>query len=146
MSPTLIRLLTLLLLVLVYLFFVRVLYAVWTEVRPPRGPRERRPRTPRSTNAPARLVVLAPETSEGMNYLLADELTIGRAAGCEVTIDDTYASQMHARMFRRDSQVLVEDLGSTNSTYLNREKVGRPTVVKHGDILQIGATVFEVTA
>ena len=146
MSPPLIRLLTICLLVLIYLFFVRVLYAVWTEVRPPRGPRPRRVRAQTSMAVPDRLIVIAPETAVGQNFTLADEVTIGRAAGCEVTIDDTYASQIHARIFRRDDQVLVEDLGSTNSTYLNREKVSRPTVLRRGDILQIGATVFEVTA
>ena len=146
MSPPLIRLLTICLLVLIYLFFVRVLYAVWTEVRPPRGPRPRRVRAPASMAVPDRLVVIAPETAVGQNFTLADEVTIGRAAGCEVTIDDTYASQIHARIFRHDDRVLVEDLGSTNSTYLNREKVSRPTVLRRGDVLQIGATVFEVTA
>ncbi len=146
MSPALIRLLTLCLLALVYLFFIRVLYAVWTEVRPPRQPRARRERAPRVAATPARLHILAPETAVGQVFTISDALVIGRAAGCEVTIDDTYASQMHARVFRRDDQVLVEDLGSTNSTYLNREKVNRPTVIGRGDILQIGATVFEVTA
>jgi pSer/pThr/pTyr-binding forkhead associated (FHA) protein len=146
MSPALIRLLTLCLLALIYLFFIRVLYAVWTEVRPPRAPRVRRGRAPRSSAAPGRLGIVAPESAVGQVFTIADELTIGRAAGCEVTIDDGYASQMHARVFRRDDQVLVEDLGSTNSTYLNREKVNRPTVVNRGDVLQIGATVFEVMA
>ena len=41
---------------------------------------------------------------------------MGRAAGCQVTIDDTYASQIHARVFSRDGQLFVEDLGSTNGT------------------------------
>ena len=146
MSPARIRLLTLCLLALIYLFFIRVLYAVWTEVRPPRAARVRRGRAPRSSAAPGRLGIVAPESAVGQVFTIADELTIGRAAGCEVTIDDGYASQMHARVFRRDDQVLVEDLGSTNSTYLNREKVNRPTVVNRGDVLQIGATVFEVMA
>lgn len=146
MSPQLIRLLTLCLLALIYLFFIRVLYAVWTEVRPPRQARPRRERAPRGPVVPTRLSILAPEAAVGQVFTIADSLTIGRAAGCEITIDDSYASTMHARVFRREDQVLVEDLGSTNGTYLNREKVSRPTVVGRGDILQIGATVFEVTA
>lgn len=146
MSPALVRLLTLCLLALIYLFFLRVLYAVWTEVRPPKAPRSRRTRSTKSEAAPARLHIVAPEAAAGQVFAIGDELTIGRAAGCEVTIDDTYASQMHARIFRRDDQVFVEDLGSTNSTYLNREKVNRPTAVTRGDILQIGATAIEVTS
>ena len=92
-----------------------------------------------------RIVVVAPETHAGRFHVLADEVTLGRAAGCEVTIDDTYASQMHARIFRRDGEVFVEDLGSTNGSYVNREKVNRPTVINPGDQLQIGATIFEVS-
>lgn len=146
MSPTLLRLLTLLVLVIVYLFFMRVLQAVWVEVRPPRAAREARaPRRRRSSGGAKRIVVVAPETHAGRFHVLADEVTLGRAAGCEVTIDDTYASQMHARIFRRDGEVFVEDLGSTNGSYVNREKVNRPTVINPGDQLQIGATIFEVS-
>ena len=72
------------------------------------------------------------------------KLTLGRAAGCQVTIDDTYASQLHARVFQRDGQIFVEDIGSTNGTYLNRKKVTGPMVVQRGDQLQIGNTVLEL--
>jgi len=61
-----------------------------------------------------------------------------------VTIDDTYASQLHARVFQRDGVVYVEDLGSTNGTYLNRNKVSGPMVFQRGDKLQIGNTVLEL--
>lgn len=146
MSPEVLRLLTLLVLVIVYLFFLRVLQAVWVEVRPPRAAKA--PRAPRRRPAGAkirRVIVVAPEEHLGRSHVLADEVNIGRAAGCEITIDDTYASQMHARIFRRDDGVFVEDLGSTNGSYVNREKVNRPTVINPGDQLQIGATVFEVS-
>ena len=86
----------------------------------------------------------APAEIAGQTYSLGDELSVGRAAGCEITVDDTYASQMHSRIFKRDEQHLVEDLGSTNGTYLNREKVSGPTALKRGDHVQVGSTVFEV--
>ena len=54
-------------------------------------------------------------------------------------------SQLHARVFRRDNQFYVEDLGSTNGTYLNRKKVTGPVAVRRGDRLQVGKTVLEVT-
>jgi pSer/pThr/pTyr-binding forkhead associated (FHA) protein len=69
---------------------------------------------------------------------------VGRAAGCHVTVDDTYASQLHARVFSRDGQFFVEDLGSTNGTYLNRTKVSGPQVMRRGDRLQVGNTVMEL--
>jgi pSer/pThr/pTyr-binding forkhead associated (FHA) protein len=76
---------------------------------------------------------------------LGDELTVGRAPGCQVTLDDTYASQIHARLFARDGQLFVEDLGSTNGTWINRQKVSGPVVMKPGDTLKVGNTVMELT-
>jgi pSer/pThr/pTyr-binding forkhead associated (FHA) protein len=147
MSDTLIRLLTVCLLALVYLFFFRVLRAVWVEVKPVRSARSRqRPRakpTP-AEGQPSRLMILVPDEHRGRQYPLADELTVGRAAGCGVCVDDTYASQVHARIFRRDRQLLIEDLGSTNGTYLNRHRVTGPTPMTSGDQVQVGSTVFEV--
>ena len=69
---------------------------------------------------------------------------IGRSANCQVTLDDTYVSQLHARVFARDGQYLVEDLGSTNGTYLNRARVTGSMVMKRGDRLQVGNTVMEL--
>ena len=83
-------------------------------------------------------------TSKGRSYPLGDEITVGRAAGCQVTLDDTYVSQLHARVFARDGQLFVEDLGSTNGTYLNRQKVAGPMVMQPGDRLQVGNTVLEL--
>jgi hypothetical protein len=147
------------LLILLYLFFFRVLRAVWAEVRlAEQGgggtkPRSKRTggqaRTPRRTRSrertPPKLKVVQPAELAGTVYPLGDELTVGRAAGCQITLDDTYASQLHARIFMRDGQLYVEDLGSTNGTYLNRRKVSAPMVVSHGDQIQIGSTVMEVT-
>ena len=90
------------------------------------------------------LAIVEPAEQKGRRYDLADELTVGRAAGCQVTIDDTYASQLHARVFARDGQLFVEDLGSTNGTYLNRKKVQGPQVMRRGDRLQVGNTVMEL--
>jgi pSer/pThr/pTyr-binding forkhead associated (FHA) protein len=70
---------------------------------------------------------------------------VGRAAGCQITLDDDYASQLHARIFRRDGTLYIEDLGSTNGTYLNTRKVSAPMALKRGDRLKIGATVMELT-
>lgn len=145
MSPQLIRLLTILLLLLIYLFFFRVLRAVWVGVRPAREMTPRRTRTATAPQPPAALVVRTPETQQGTRHDFGDELTLGRAAGCDITIDDSYASQIHARVFRRDDHFLLEDLGSTNGTYLNRQNVNTTTVLKLGDQIQVGSTVFEVS-
>lgn len=150
MSDQLLFVLRLCLLALLYLFFFRVLRAVWAEIKPPMVARQPAPEPPsrkaRRAKAPKRveLLVLDPPEQRGHTYPLGDELTLGRAAGCHVVVDDTFVSQIHARVFARDGQYLVEDLGSTNGTYLNRKKVSGPMVMQRGDRLQVGNTVLEL--
>ena len=137
-------------LAILYLFFLRVLRAVWAEVT---GPPVAAPAPPRPGRVaigggkpPGRLKVLEPAERRGRTYELGDELTVGRAGGCQVTLEgDNYVSQLHARVFRRDGQFYVEDLGSTNGTYLNRKKVTAPIAIRKGDRLQIGKTVMELS-
>ena len=151
MSEQLLTILKLCLLVLLYLFFLRVLRAVWAEVKAPKkveaAPRRAKRETRRATRkaAPIQLAVVEPAAQQGRTFPLGQEVTVGRAAGCQVTLDDTYASQIHARLFARDGQLFVEDLGSTNGTYLNRKKVQGPMVMKRGDKLQVGNTVMELS-
>ncbi len=158
MSDQLLFVLKLCLLALLYLFFFRVVRAVWAELRTPSpvvgsavaagaaAPAGRRERKAQAKAAKARpqLVVVEPAALAGRGYQLDNEASIGRAAGCQITLDDTYASQIHARVFLRDGQWLVEDLGSTNGTWLNRHKVSGPMVLQRGDRLQIGNTVMEL--
>src|SRR5581483_12111807 len=90
--------------------------------------------TSRSTAPPARLRVVAPAAAKGRVYELADELTVGRAPGCQVSLaDDSTVSQLHARLFRRDGRLFVEDLGSTNGTFLNRRPVRAAVAIRRGD-------------
>ncbi|MDQ1393869.1 MAG: hypothetical protein QOF30_2846, partial [Acidimicrobiaceae bacterium] len=73
------------------------------------------------------------------------ELTVGRANGCGVAIpDDTFVSTLHARVFRRDGAFYVEDLGSTNGTFINDRQVTGTVPLQRGDRLQIGKTVLEL--
>ncbi|MCU1460244.1 MAG: hypothetical protein JWO37_319 [Acidimicrobiales bacterium] len=153
MPPALLTILKFCLLALLYLFLVRVVRAVWFELKPPArvlaapvgGKSSRRDRPSRGGRAKGdRLRVIEPAAQRGRAYDLADELTVGRAAGCQITLDDTYVSQLHARVFRKEGQLYVEDLGSTNGTYLNRKKVTAPVQLRKGDRLQIGRTVMEL--
>jgi pSer/pThr/pTyr-binding forkhead associated (FHA) protein len=152
MPESLLTILKFCFLALLYLFFFRVLRAVWAEIRPSTAaaaaapaappPRTRQPKT--RTGPPTKLTVVEPKEQAGRAYPLGDELTVGRAAGCQVALEgDSYVSQLHARVFTRDGQLYVEDLGSTNGTYLNRKKVSAPMLVRRGDRLQIGKTVLE---
>jgi pSer/pThr/pTyr-binding forkhead associated (FHA) protein len=145
---------------LIFLFFLRMARAVWVEVRPagPRQTRRERRRAareqeralagprPRGGRRQLFLEVLEPPEHAGRTFELDDELTIGRSPGCGVpTTYDVYSSTLHARLYRRGGQLWVEDLGSTNGTYLNSERIVRAMKLAKGDLLQVGVTVFEVT-
>jgi hypothetical protein len=105
--------------------------------------RDRRP----ATNGTVRLEVLEPPAQRGTWYPIDAELTVGRAPGCQISLQgDTYVSQLHARVFVQDGAVFVQDLGSTNGTYVNRTKVDATVPLHPGDYLQIGRTVMEVMA
>ncbi|MBV8386745.1 MAG: FHA domain-containing protein [Acidimicrobiia bacterium] len=152
MPESLLTILKFCFLALLYLFFVRVVRAVWTEVTaaPPAPVAAPPPATGRRDRGAAKksvahLRVVEPAAQRGRTYDVADELTIGRAAGCQIPLDDSYASQLHARVFRRNGELLVEDLGSTNGTFLNRKKVNAAVPIRKGDRLQVGKTVLELT-
>ncbi|MDE0750242.1 MAG: FHA domain-containing protein [Acidimicrobiales bacterium] len=89
-------------------------------------------------------MVVAPESLEGLTVAVEDEITLGRAAGCGITVDDGHVSPLHARLFRAGGHLVVEDLGSTNGTYVNRERVESPTALGSGDHLQVGDIVLEL--
>lgn len=162
MPDSLLTILKFCFLALLYLFFIRVLRAVWAEMSPARtvspapspaaraaknwggGNRGGGNRGGGNGRAGGRLRVIEPAETKGQTYDLGEELTVGRAGGCQITLDDTYVSQLHARVFRREGQLYVEDLGSTNGTYLNRKKVTAPIAIRKGDRLQIGKTVMEL--
>jgi pSer/pThr/pTyr-binding forkhead associated (FHA) protein len=140
---------------LIFLFFLRVVRAVFVEMSPATIRKSRADkRLERAAARPARsstrrkqlyLRVVEPPERAGETFDLDDELTIGRSPGCGVsTPDDIYASTLHARLFRRSEQLWVEDLGSTNGTYVNAEKISQAMRLGRSDVLQVGSTVFEV--
>ncbi len=71
-------------------------------------------------------------------------MQIGRADACHVKLSDTYVSQFHARVFPKDGAWFVEDLGSTNGTFLNQRKVTAPSELRGGDKLRMGKTMLEL--
>ncbi len=156
MPESLLTVLKFFFLALLWLFFARVMWAVWAEVNAPAAaPAPSSPRSGAPAAAPARasgggestrLRVVEPPDRRGTTYDLGDELTVGRASGCQVSMpDDSYASQLHARIYRKDGRLWLEDLGSTNGTYLNAKSVTTPVALRRGDRVQVGRTVLEVT-
>jgi hypothetical protein len=124
-----------------YLFFFRVMRAVWSESGAPLA-REAGAVTPGA----ARARVLAPADAKGRTFDLGDETTVGRNPDCGMSLAfDTTVSSLHARFFRRDGKLYVEDLGSTNGTLVNRRPAKRAVPVKRGDRVQMGQTILELT-
>jgi FHA domain len=132
-------------LALVYLFLFRVVQVVIRELRAPASDEAGDGRRERRGRRDVRLRILEPVSHEGELYPLGEEITVGRGGGCGIVLpDDTYVSTVHARLFRRGSDVFVEDLGSRNGTFLNGDPVSTATRLRRGDRVQFGETVAEV--
>ena len=80
----------------------------------------------------------------GARGVLPTAGAIGRSDACQLRLDDTYASAFHARLFRRDEGWFLEDLGSTNGTFLNQRRVTEAVPVAVGDRVRIGTTLLEL--
>ena len=146
MPSGLLTLLKYVFLVVLYLFFVRVLRAVWVELREPVGSeRTVRPAAP-GPGAPAPAVrVIAPPERRGQVFAVGTGLTVGRDPACGIALtDDTFVSSVHARFFTRDGAVWVEDLGSTNGTRINDERLAGSAPVRNGDTVTMGRATVEL--
>ena len=129
-------------------------------------PREARPATARSSARPAKpakppkparqpkaskhaksgpsLVVVEGPLASTVIPLGTAQVTIGRAPDSTLVIDDDYASSRHARVYPGDDGWIVEDLGSTNGTWIDRTRITSPTVLPPGVPLRIGRTTLQL--
>ncbi|WP_030559617.1 FHA domain-containing protein FhaB/FipA [Streptomyces aureocirculatus] len=95
--------------------------------------------------APTKLVVSEGTLTGTTVALQGQTISLGRAHDSTIVLDDDYASSRHARIYPdRDGQWIVEDLGSTNGTYLDRTRLTTPTPVPLGAPIRIGKTVIEL--
>ncbi|MGN5379420.1 FHA domain-containing protein [Streptomyces sp. MUSC 14] len=99
----------------------------------------------RGRGAPTKLVVTEGTLTGTTVALQGQTITLGRAHDSTIVLDDDYASSRHARIYPdRDGQWIVEDLGSTNGTYLDRSRLTTPTPIPLGAPIRIGKTVIEL--
>jgi hypothetical protein len=150
MSDAVLTVLKFCLLALLYLFLLRVVWIVARELRGTPAPVVVPAPAPVAAPAPNRsrkhwrLVVLTPDTEKGHTYPVDGELTLGRGGGCAVRLPaDTFVSQVHARVVERDGDLWVEDVGSTNGTFVNEKRVDVPVKLRRGDKLRVGQTTLE---
>jgi pSer/pThr/pTyr-binding forkhead associated (FHA) protein len=116
------------------------------KARQAQAPRQGRPARPqRAGRGSPRILVVTAGALKGTSLDLSQQqITLGRANDATLVLNDDYASSRHARIFPQDGQWIVEDLGSTNGTYLDRQKVTRPMPVPLGVPIRIGKTVLEL--
>lgn len=99
---------------------------------------------PQPAGRPRALRAIDPPHLAGLTYPLSDGMTFGRASNCSVVLDDTFMSGTHLRIVEAPNGWYVDDLNSTNGTYLNRVRVSGAVELAIGDLLQIGNVVLEV--
>jgi pSer/pThr/pTyr-binding forkhead associated (FHA) protein len=130
-----------------YIFIARAVRVIHLELKPEAvaSPASRPSSTTakRTKKVPTKVAVVE-GALKGKAFDLGDELLIGRGEKCRIVLDDTYVSTVHARIFAKNAGYAVEDLGSTNGTYLNRRRITSPTEVHRGDQVKIGKTVLEL--
>jgi hypothetical protein len=94
-------------------------------------------------NTEPRLIVeRAPGHTPGMEYDVGEGAVLGRGDQAEIRLEDPFASSRHARLVRQGGVVVIEDLGSTNGTYLNEELLSGPQPLHQGDRVRIGDSEF----
>lgn len=126
-------------------------YAATVSANAPAGAREGKARGRRGDRVPkgrggrvARLVVIEPKAKRGTAFPMVGELSVGRDPGSAIRIDDdTFVSQHHARFYDVDGQPMVEDLGSTNGSFHNGNRLIGSRLLHPGDRVQFGYTVLE---
>ncbi len=92
--------------------------------------------------APRLVIERAPGHDPGMIYDLDGDIVLGRGDHAEIRLDDPFASSRHARVYEQGNIVVIEDLDSTNGTYLNEELLQTPRPLHPGDRVRIGDSEF----
>ena len=141
-------------LILLCLFVLAAMRVIRTDLRyaaeprsggdQPRGGRvEARPAN--APRMPATILVVTAGSLSGTRLRLGSgPILIGRAEDSTLVLDDDYASTRHARITQQGQEYFLEDLGSTNGTYLDRARVTMPTPVPTGVPIRIGRTVLDL--
>jgi hypothetical protein len=126
----------------IFLLFLRVARAVTVQGKSSRGvsaPNEQRRRSRRFA-----LEFIEPSQRFGERVELPEHLDIGRLPTSGLVLDDAFVSGRHARVEYVADGLVLADVGSTNGTFVNEKVIAEPTMLRRGDVVQIGGFVFEV--
>jgi len=152
-SPFALSVLKYSLIVLLYFFVFRAIRSVAVDVSGRRRGATTEMRIPAAAAAkpsrggkpPTQVVVHdAGASGKPATVRLTGQVEIGRGDKCAIRLQDHYVSQVHARLYERDGDWHVEDMGSTNGTFLNDGTISGSAVVRAGDAVRVGKTVLEL--
>jgi len=125
--------------------------ATRASARPPKPAKAPKPPKPAKQSKASKqgkagpsLVVTEGPLAQTVIPLGTAQVTLGRAPDSTLVIDDDYASSRHARLYPSDDGWIVEDLGSTNGTWIDRTRITSPTVLPPGVPLRIGRTTLQL--
>lgn len=138
MTATVVLILRMGLALVLYIFLWRVLQTLWQELK-------QQGTILSSQKKPG--IHMSAGTEDGKElkfHFWQNEIMIGRGPHCHVSLPDEALSASHARVSFHHGQWWLEDLGSTNGTFLNREKISVPTVIITGDQIKCGNTIFSL--
>ncbi len=136
MSALLLTLLKLIFVALLFLFLWQIARTITIHL----GIKERSSRRRRARE----VVIVRSDSQSGLEIPIESVVVMGRSDQADVVLDDSYASEFHLRFSIDDDSLLVQDLGSTNGTYVNGRRITTPVPVTRGDAVQVGKSVMEV--
>ncbi|MBK5267884.1 MAG: FHA domain-containing protein [Acidimicrobiia bacterium] len=136
MTEFILALLKLIFIALLFLFVWQIARAIGSHL----GGFERRKRI----KAGSEIVFVRSENQSGLDFTVEDVVVVGRSDQADVFLDDSYASEFHMRFSSIDGALVIQDLGSTNGTYVNGRRIATPVGLSKGDAVQVGKTVMEV--
>jgi pSer/pThr/pTyr-binding forkhead associated (FHA) protein len=90
------------------------------------------------------IVIVRSDSQSGLEIPIDSVVVMGRSEQADVILDDSYASEFHLRFSLDNGNLFVQDLGSTNGTYVNGRRITAPVTVTRGDAVQVGKSVMEV--
>ena len=139
-------------LAILWIFVLSAISVIRSDMFGARLPTERQPRkgaralkTPKPRRgAPTHVLVVAGSNAGATAPLAEAPVLIGRGSDAAIRLEDDYVSTRHARVVASGDQWFVEDLGSTNGTYLGTSRITQPTALTIGTQIRIGKTILEL--
>ena len=138
MTATVVLVLRVGLAILLYIFLWRVLQTLWQELK------QQGNLISTQKKPGIRLTAKMEDGNETNYHFWQPEIVIGRGSHCDISLLDEALSANHVRISFHHGQWWLEDLGSTNGTFLNKDQIAVPTVIITGDLFKCGNTTFSI--